>query len=79
MKQNCVLYKFDSCPFCLRVMSYLKSQDITIPMRDTMRDPSASKELLAIGGKTQVPCLIIDGKALYESNDIITWFEENWS
>lgn len=34
----------------------------------TMRD---------MGGKRQVPCLFIDGKPLYESSDIIAWFEQN--
>ena len=29
------------------------------------------------GGKRQVPCLFIDGKPLYESSDIIAWFEQN--
>lgn len=28
-------------------------------------------------GKRQVPCLFIDGKPLYESSDIIAWFEQN--
>ena len=31
----------------------------------------------AKGGKRQVPCLFIDGKPLYESSDIIAWFEQN--
>lgn len=31
----------------------------------------------AKGGKHQVPCLFIDGKPLYESSDIIAWFEQN--
>ena len=35
------------------------------------------EELIKIGGKPQVPCLVIDGKALYESLDIIEWFKRN--
>lgn len=31
-----------------------------------------------IGGKTQVPCLVIDGKPLYESLDIIEWLKTNY-
>jgi glutaredoxin 3 len=78
MTKDVVLYKFDSCPFCLRVLSYLKGRDISITMRDTMRDAGAKEELVSLGGKAQVPCLLIDGKPLYESSDIIDWFEENW-
>ncbi len=39
--------------------------------------PKDRQALLDVGGKTQVPCLVIDGKALYESNDIIEWLKEN--
>ncbi|MDR2716000.1 MAG: glutathione S-transferase N-terminal domain-containing protein, partial [Coriobacteriaceae bacterium] len=29
--------------------------------------------LIKIGGKKQIPCLVIEGKALYESDDIIAY------
>jgi len=32
--------------------------------------------LSSLGGKAQVPCLIINGVPLYESDDIITWFKD---
>jgi len=35
------------------------------------------EELISIGGQSQIPCLVIDGKALYESDDIIEWLKEN--
>lgn len=50
--------------------------DITIPLEDTS-DSEQREELIAIGGKPQVPCLIIDGEALYESDAIIAWMREN--
>ena len=43
-----------------------------------MTDSNATTELIQIGGKTQVPCLIIDGQALYESDDIIDWLKKNY-
>ena len=73
-----VLYKFDRCPYCVTVMEYLKRRRITIPLRDILTDPGGLDELIRVGGKRQVPCLIIDGKALYESENIIQWFEEHW-
>ena len=73
-----VLYQFERCPYCLEVTEYLKRRRITIPLRDILTDPGGLEELLRIGGKRQVPCLIIDGKALYESEHIIEWFEEHW-
>ena len=67
------LYKFDSCPFCQKVQRFLKEHQIVVPTKDVLFDKDAKENLLRIGGKTQVPCLVIDGQPLYESNDIIDW------
>jgi glutaredoxin len=72
-----VLYQFKGCPYCERVTEYLKRRRITVPMRDILTDPGDLEELIRIGGKRQVPCLVIDGKALYESEEIIRWFEKH--
>ena len=72
-----VLYQFSSCPFCRRVLHYIQQRGLDIPIRDTMRDPGAREELIEIGGSSQVPCLVIDGEALYESMDIIAWLDQN--
>ena len=55
----------------------LERLNLEIPMRDLNVDAGAREALIEIGGKGQVPCLIIDGKALYESADIVRWLEEN--
>jgi len=59
------------------VLSYLKEASISIPMKDILVNPVYKQELFKIAGRTQVPCLVIDGKALYESDDIIQWFKDN--
>lgn len=74
-----VLYYMPTCPYCLKVMHYLQSAGIEVPMKNISENSANRQELLQIGGKTQVPCLVIDGKVLYESNDIITWFKEHWT
>jgi len=56
----------------------MQQAGITIPMKDTQVNPGNRDELIKIGGKGQVPCLVIDGKALYESNDIIDWMKKNY-
>jgi len=72
------LYKFDTCPFCRRVMNYIEASGRTdILYKDIIQDPEAEKTLIVVGGKRQVPCLFIDGKPLYESLDIIKWLEEH--
>ena len=67
---NCVLYYRESCPFCQRVLRYMEKTNVTCEMKST--DDEANKnELIEIGGKGQVPCMVIDGDPLYESMDII--------
>lgn len=71
------LYHFPSCPFCKVVKDCLDRLNLEIPMRDLQSDPGARDALIEIGGKGQVPCLVIDGKPLYESADIVCWLEEH--
>ena len=72
-----VLYIRPTCPYCVKVLNYLKSVNKTVPMKDIGKDAAAAKELVDVGGKRQVPCLFINGKPLYESNAIIKWFKNN--
>ena len=72
------LYHFEGCSYCTRVKDYLRNNGIKVPMKDIQADPANRAELIAIGGMGQVPCLVIDGTALYESLDIIEWFKQNW-
>tara|TARA_R110002072_G_scaffold166736_1_gene320127 strand:- start:244 stop:507 length:264 start_codon:yes stop_codon:yes gene_type:complete len=72
------LFKFDSCPFCVRVLGTVKTLGVEgIRIRDTRQEVGAEADLIARGGKRQVPCLFIDGKPLYESGDIMSWLQEN--
>lgn len=71
------LYIRPTCPFCIKVLNYLDRSNIEIPLKDISRDPEALETLVRVGGKRQVPCLFIDGKPLYESNDIIAWIQKN--
>ena len=73
-----VLYHFQGCPYCARVRDYLSKEGIQVPMKDIHADPRNREELAKIGGKAQVPCLVVDGKALYESMDIIEWFKKDY-
>ena len=70
------LYKFDTCPYCVRVMKYIEKTGRTdIEYHDIHRSAEDRERLISVGGKEQVPCLFIDGKPLYESLDIIDWLE----
>ena len=78
MSEQCVLYQYDTCPFCRRVRAFLEEIGLDIPLRDTMRETSAYRELLTGGGLGAVPCLKITAHSgevrwLYESEDIIDY------
>lgn len=69
----------ERCPFCKKVIQYMKRNNIEdVEMVDIEADPKNKDELIALGGMYQVPMLLIDGKPLYESDDIIKWFKENY-
>ncbi|MBT6177238.1 MAG: glutaredoxin family protein [Deltaproteobacteria bacterium] len=71
-----ILYKSDTCFYCHRVLEAVNSLSIPLVLQDTRRDPGARKRLIKLGGKPQVPCLIINGKPLYESSDIVRFFKK---
>ncbi len=73
------LYKYDTCPYCRRVMSVIEELGADVEMHDIHRNPQDLERLMAVGGKRQVPCLLIDGEPLYESADIISWLQQNRS
>jgi len=78
MTKTHALYYNKYCFFCQKVLRFLKGKDHDIEMRSTS-DRVFQSELVAGGGKGQVPCLRIeseDGQVqwMYESNDIIRYF-----
>ena len=70
-----VLYKFDACPYCRKVARVIDRLGLAVSYRDTDEDYKAWGELKRIGGKEQVPCLLVDGKPMYESEDIVAYLE----
>ncbi len=72
-----VLYYSPSCGYSQKVVRYLKQIHKTVPMKNVINDREAKEELRKFGGIMQVPCLLIDGKPLYESDLIIQWLSEH--
>ena len=67
------LYYSPQCPYCQKVLSYMRQEGIQIPMKNVKTDRKAKEELQQIGGHLVVPCLIVNGTAIYDANDIIDW------
>ncbi len=72
-----LLYYLPWCPYSQKVLDYLKQIHRSVPTKNLQQDPKGKEELRRIGGKMQVPCLVIDGKAMYESAVIIQWLSQN--
>ena len=66
------LYYKKSCPYCQKVLRFMQDNKINLDMRDTLQ-PGNQNDLIHIGGKKQVPCLVIGSKPMYESDDIIAY------
>lgn len=72
-----VLYYSPYCPYSRKVLNYLDQTHKTIPMKNVYEDPKYKEELREQGGKMLVPCLIINGKPLYNADAIIQWLSEH--
>ncbi len=70
------LYYKPECPYCKKVLTYMKNTGVELPLAD-IHEPENEAKLIELGGKKQVPCLDIDGTALYESMDIIYYIKDN--
>ena len=71
------LYYRPTCPFCRKVLTFMEERNIKIPLKDVGASSDDMETLKKTGGKSQVPCLFMDGQALYESDDIIAWLQAN--
>lgn len=76
--KNLTLYYIPTCPYSGKVLNYLENEKIDLELKNIKEKRKWNKELKKIGGKTLVPCLVIDGSPLYESDDIINWLKENY-
>lgn len=74
------LFVESGCAFCARVLDTIDELGITVE-RKNIADPAVEAELIAHGGKRQVPYLIDSsrGVAMYESDDIVEYLREHYS
>ena len=72
------LFMFETCPFCRRVLNYLEESGRTdVELHNIRKNEEDRRRLIEVGGVEQVPCLFVDGVAMYESLDIIAWLKEH--
>ena len=78
------LFYFVSCPYCIKVRLALRWMGLELPLRDIRSHPEYKAELIAGGGKRQVPCLRIEHEKgvvrwMYESGDIIRYLKQQFA
>ena len=81
--QQLALYYSELCYFCHKVRKCLDELKLDIELRDVVGIATNRSELIAGGGKSQVPCLRLqyaDGRIewMYESDDICAWLRRNY-
>jgi glutaredoxin 3 len=66
------LYFFPDCPYCRKVLDAIDDLGLKekVVFRNARSDPKQKEALVELTGKTQVPCLVVDGKPMHESEDI---------
>ncbi len=74
------LYTKTGCPFCQKVLAVGKELGITFSEKN-IADDAVAAELIARGGKRQVPYLVDAdrGVEMYESDDIVRYLEEHYA
>jgi glutathione S-transferase len=80
------LYQAEGCPHCQKVREKLTDIGVSyITHNPRLADgdvcnPQSYDELLALGGKDQIPFLVdhLGERTLYESDDIIAYLEEHY-
>jgi len=73
-----IFYHRDKCSFCQKVCEYLEKNNIQVYKRDIDKNFEYRNRLQEDAGKMQVPCLMINGDAMFGADNIIQWFKEKF-
>ena len=72
------LYYRDTCPYSQKVLRFVQENHLNgIKYHDLDRESQCEDKLEALTKDSQVPCLVIDGKPMLESQAIIEWLDQN--
>lgn len=71
------LFYYDSCPFCQIVLEVIDDLSLAVEMRDITKSKEQLNRLVSDTGRRTVPCMYIDNKPMFESQDIIRWLKQN--
>jgi glutathione S-transferase len=76
------IYQFRACPFCQKVVFKIfdlgLKQGVDYELVEASFGTPGRDEVIALGGKSQVPFMVDGETKLYESNDIIQYLENKF-
>jgi len=58
------VYSTSTCPYCIRVKSYLDSQSVSYENIDVSTDKDGLEEMVRISGQMGVPLIVVDGQMI---------------
>jgi len=73
------LYHRWHCPYSKHVRDFIEQQGLgdRIEFIEIGEVNGAEAKLGELTGRSQVPCLVIDGEPMLESNEIVRWLQTN--
>ncbi len=76
------IYQTTFCPYCIYVRQELQrlglEEDTDFNLIDANHGSLHREELLALGGKSQVPFLVDGDVKMYESTDIVSYLNKKY-
>ena len=76
---NLQLFHKWQCPYSARVRDFIDEHRLgdRIEYVEIHEVEGAQDKLAGMTGKSQVPCLMVDGEPMLESNKIVEWLRQN--
>ncbi len=73
------LYHRWRCPYSARVRDFIDEHQLgaQIEYIELGEVDGAETQLSELTGRSQVPCLVVDGKPMLESSEIVQWLQTN--
>jgi glutaredoxin len=71
------LFTYPNCPYCVKVRAAFEEIDLEYEEVNAERGTEGSDELVELGGKQQVPFLVVEDTMMYESDEIIEYAQAN--
>lgn len=73
-----ILYECEGCAYCAVVREALNDKNLDFDVVEVPADKTKRDELFKVSGQNRVPVLINDDRVISDSQEIISYLEENF-